>query len=418
MRTPIHLLCYLILVLSTSCVSELTPVALPDIDYGFELAGTDPLTGTTQPAILAGVYLVETGRGRLGDTVAIRFDGRRFGLYAERNVTFIGGQAAARGDSALLIGAWRAITNQDAGRLDLVARSTEGGRDLAQGKGNGKGLILRGTVRLGTKDESIVLRKLGSLKPRLRGFQIIAHRGGGRNSERLGRSENSIPMMLLASALGATGIEIDVHATKDGVPIVFHDPTFTARTVPSPYMIGNVDNYTLSQMRLAARLVNGEQIPTLREALTAVIDSTELTVVWIDVKNASVVDSILQIQREMIDYGTRRGRKLQILFGIPSNSILQAYETSPFVGSVPVLCELDPTTARRLNAAVWAPRFTLGTQESVVRELQRDGCDVYVWTLDDVVFMRRFLAADVFDGILTNYPTLLAWGFYTRQVER
>jgi glycerophosphoryl diester phosphodiesterase len=224
-------------------------------------------------------------------------------------------------------------------------------------------------------------------------------------------------MMLLASSLGATGIEIDVHATKDGVPIVFHDPTFTARTVPSPYMIGDVNNYSLSQMRIAARLVYGEQIPTLREALSAVIDSTELTLVWLDVKNASVVDSILQIQREMIDYGTRKGRKLQILFGIPSSDILQAYEASPFVGSVPVLCELDPTTARRIKAAVWAPRFTLGTQETIVRELQRDGCDVYVWTLDDAAFIRRYIAADLFDGVLTNYPTLLAWGFYTRQIE-
>lgn len=402
----------------SSCVSELTPVDLPVIDYSAELAGTEPLTSGSQPSILAGVYIVEEGRGRLGDTVAIRFDGRRLGIYAERNVTFVGGAAAGRGDSAIIVGAWRAITNQDAGRLDLVARATEGGRELAQGKGNGKGLVLRGTVRIGTRTESIVLRKLGSIKARLRGFQIIAHRGGGRNSERLGRSENSIPMMLLASSLGATGIEIDIHATKDGVPIVFHDPTFTARTVPSPYMIGNVDNYTLSQLRVAARLVYGEQIPTLREALRAVIDSTDLSLIWLDNKAVGVVDSILRIQREMIDYGSSRGRKIRILFGIPSDDILRAYEDSPLVGTVPVLCELDPQTALRLKAEVWAPRFTLGTQASVVRDLQREGCDVYVWTLDDVAFIRRYLAEDVFDGILTNYPTLLAWGFYTRQIEQ
>lgn len=401
-----------------SCVSELTPVAMPDIDYAEELAGTEPLTGASQPAILAGVYLVESGRGRLGDTIALRFDGRRFGLYAERNVTFVGGAAAARGDSVIGVGSWRAITNQDAGRVDLVARATEGGRELSQGKGNGKGLVLRGMLRIGSRSEPLVLRKLGSLKPRLRGFQIIAHRGGGRNSERLGRSENSIPMILLASALGATGIEIDVRSTRDGVPILFHDPTFTARTVPSPYMIGSVDNFSLSQLRIAARLANGEQIPTLREALMAVIDSTELTTVWLDNKSVRAVDSVLIIQREMIDYAAGKGRKLRILFGIPSDDILRAYETSTLTGTVPVLCELDPQIARRVKAEVWAPRFTLGTQESLVRELQRDGCDVYVWTLDDVVFMRQYLAADVFDGILTNYPTLLAWGFYTRQFEQ
>lgn len=404
--------------IAVSCVSELTPVDMPIIDYATELAGTEPLTNQTQPSILSGVYAVETGRGRLGDTVAIRFDGIRLGIYAERNVTFVGGAAAARGDSAIIIGAWRAIANQDAGRLDLVAPAGEGGRELAQGKGNGKGLVLRGTVRLGSKTEPIVLRKLGAIKIRLRGFQVIAHRGGGRNSERLGRSENSIPMMLLASALGATGIEIDVHATKDRVPIVFHDPTFTARTVPSPYMIGSVSNYTLSQIRLAARLVNGEQIPTLREALMAVIDSTDLSLVWLDNKSVPVVDSVLFIQREMIDYASRKGRRVRILFGIPTDEILRAYEGSALTGTVPVLCELDPAIALRIKADVWAPRFTLGTQTSTVRDLQSKGCDVYVWTLDDVAFIRRYLAEDVFDGILTNYPTLLAWGFYTRQIEQ
>ncbi len=404
--------------IAVSCVSELTPVDIPVIDYAAELAGTEPLTNGTQPGILSGVYVVETGRGRLGDTIAIRFDGIRLGIYAERNVTFVGGAAAARGDSAIIIGAWRAITNQDAGRLDLVAPAGEGGRELAQGEGNGKGLVLRGSVRLGSKTEPIVLRKLGGIKIRVRGFQVIAHRGGGRNSERLGRSENSIPMMLLASALGATGVEIDVHATKDGVPIVFHDPTFTARTVPSPYMIGNVSNYTLSQIRLAARLVYGEQIPTLREALAAVIDSTDLSLVWLDNKSVPVVDSILRIQREMIDYATRKGRRVRILFGIPSEEILRAYEGSALTGTVPVLCELDPSIALRIKADVWAPRFTLGTQTSTVRDLQSKGCDVYVWTLDDIAFIRRYLAEEVFDGILTNYPTLLAWGFYTRQIDR
>lgn len=417
MKNIIPIWCILCSLLAASCVSELTPVNLPDIDYATELAGTQPLTNGAQPGILAGVYVVDVGRGRLGDTVALRFDGVRFGLYAERNVTFVGGAAAARGDSATIIGAWRAITNQDAGRMDLVAAAGEGGRELTQGKGSGKGLVLRGTVRIGTRAEPIVLRKLGAIKARLRGFQIIAHRGGGRNSERLGRSENSVPMMMLASSLGATGIEIDIHATKDGVPIVFHDATFTARTVPSPYMIGNVDNYTLSQMRVAARLVYGEQIPTLREALMAVIDSTDLSLVWLDNKSTVVIDSILRIQREMIDYGARKGRKVRILFGIPTDDILRAYEDHPLNGTVPVLCELDPETALRIKAEVWAPRFTLGTQASLVRDLQRQGCDVYVWTLDDLAFIRRYLAEDTFDGILTNYPTLLAWGFYTRQIE-
>jgi glycerophosphoryl diester phosphodiesterase len=365
------------------------------------------------------VYIVEEGRDRLGDTVAVRVDGTVFSLYAVRNVTFAAGAGGGRADSALFIGVWRGVTGPDGGRFDLVAPAEEGGKELVEGKGSGRGLVLAGTLSIGSTRHAVRLRKLGAIKARLRGFQIIAHRGGGRNSERLGMSENSIPMIRLATLLGATGVEIDVQMTKDGIPIVFHDPTFTARTVPSPYVIGPVENYTLVQMRAAARLVNGEQIPTLREALRAVIDSTTLTLVWVDNKQVAVVDSVLVIQKEMMDYARLRGRNdLRILFGIPADDIRDAYERSPHKEGIPLLCELDVETAKRLNADVWAPRFTAGIpDETTVRDLERAGIEIYVWTLDDESFIRQYLASDAFDGILTNYPTLLAALFYTRAVE-
>jgi len=411
-----HLTLVVVALIVAGCVSQLDPVQLPIIDYSSELANTTPLDGSRR-IIMSGVYAVEDGKGRLGDTVAVRFDGLRFTIYAARNVTFVAGAGGARGDSAVFISTWRAVTGPDAGRLDLVVPASEGGKDLVDGKGNGKGLILRGVLQLGSGRENIRLRKLGQIKARLRKFQIIAHRGGGRNSERLGRSENSIPMMMIASALGATAIEIDVHMTKEHIPIVFHDPTFTARTVPSPYVIGAVENYTLLQMRLAARLVNGESIPTLREALKAVIDSTTLSMVWLDNKAPQVVDSVIIIQQEMLAYAASKGNDIRILFGIPDDEIFQRYSRSPLRGTVPVLCELDVQKVREVDAEVWAPRFTAGTQEELVKEMQNEGREVYVWTLDDDDFIIRFIKADIFDGILTNYPTLLAALFYTRQVQ-
>jgi len=397
-------------------VSQLDPVQLPVIDYQAELAGTTPLDGTRR-VIVSGTYMVEEGNGRLGDTVAVHFDGLRFTIYAARNVTFVSAAGGAKADSAIFIGTWRAVTGPEAGRLDLSAPADQGGKELVEGKGTGKGLVLQGTLQLQNGRYYIRMRKVSASRTRLRGFQIIAHRGGGRNSERLGRSENSISMMLLSSTLGATGIEIDVRMTKERIPIVFHDPTFTARTVPSPYVIGSVENYTLLQMRTVARLVNGEQIPTLRETLKAVIDSTLLSFVWLDNKQPLVVDSVIRIQQEMLDYAKTRNRDIRILFGIPEDDILNAYEASPLKGTTPVLCELDVDVVRRVNAEVWAPRFTAGTQDALVKEMQKEGREVYVWTLDDENFILQYLEADVFDGILTNYPTLLAALFYTRQAK-
>lgn len=400
-------------VIVSGCVSQLDPIVYPDIDGEWSNVSAISFE-TRQQDIITGTYIVDKGQTHFGGEVAVRFDGDRITMYAVRNVTFVFGYGGIVNSSAYFVATWRAITGPLAGRLELRVPSNEGGQELLDSKGAGKGLVLLGHLTTNGVQQEIRLVKKGALKSRIRGFQIIAHRGGGRNSERLGRSENSIPMILLASRLGATGIEIDVQMTKDRIPIVFHDDTFTARTVPSPYVIGSVENYTLAQMRVAAILVNGEQIPTLREVLLAVIDRTNLSLVWLDVKQPLVVDSILAIQMEMIEYAATKRRNIRIFFGIYDEDVLRAYEKSPLVGKTPILSELSVEETRRIQAGVWAPRFTLGIQQDIVKEMQREGREVYVWTLDDESFIRQYLQADVFDGVLTNYPSLLAAIFYTQ----
>lgn len=398
------------------CVSSLDPVVYPDIDAEWAAYGGKLFTGK-QKDIISGSYLVEAGSEYLGDTLAIRYDGDRIAMYSVRNVVFVTGYFGMRDTSSRLIASYRAISGSQVGRLDMSALSNDGFKDVGKGSGQGQDLTLEGTLLVNGLNVPVKLVKKGPINTRIRGFQIIAHRGGGRNSERLGYSENSVEMMRFASWLGATAIEIDVMSTKDSIPIIFHDPTFTQRTVQSPYIIGPVSNYTLAQMRAATRLINGEQIPTLREVLQTVIDSTNLSLVWLDVKAPKLMDSIISIAQQMNVYAQGRRNKLQIMVGIPDEEVFKQYLASPLRGSVPVLCELDVEAARQANAAVWAPRFTAGLQVDLVKQMQSEGRQVFVWTLDDEAFMRKFLDADVFDGILTNYPTMLAAIFYNKGVR-
>lgn len=403
----------LILFLVGGCVSGLDPVIYPDIESEWTAFGGKFFTGK-QKDIISGTYVVDSGSSFLGDTVAVRYEGDRIAMYSTHNVAFVTGYFGARDTTNRLLATYRAITSSTVGRLDLRALENDGYKDVTKGSGQGKDITLQGTLQVEGQNVSVRLIKKGMINTRIRGFQIIAHRGGGRNSERLGYSENSIEMMRIASWLGATAIEIDVMSTKDGIPIIFHDPTYTLRTVQSPYIIGPVENYTLAQVRVAARLLNGEQIPTLRDALKAVIDSTNLSMVWLDVKASNSMDSILAIAQEMNEYAKGKRNKLEILLGIPDETVLARYKASPFVGAVSVLCELGVDVARDVNAKVWAPRFTAGLQEDLVKQMQSEGRQVYVWTLDDEAFMRKFLDADLFDGVLTNYPTMLAAIFYNK----
>ncbi|MDZ4745461.1 MAG: glycerophosphodiester phosphodiesterase [bacterium] len=399
----------------SSCVSELEPVATLNINTDSLLAITTPIDSSSQ-SIVSGVYLVESSGNRFGDTVAVQCIGSIVTIFTVKGVVYFAMRGGLKGDTLLLLGYWRGVRGPQTGVAKFVVRPDEGGSDLANGKGNGKGLVLRGEIDVpeSNQPEPLVLRKIEKAFERLRGFQIIAHRGGGRNSERLGASENTIELVQLAPFFGATGIEIDIQSTKDGVAVVFHDPTFTSRTVRSPYLIGNVSNYTHKNLQTVARLIYGERIPTLEEVLTATIDRTNLTFVWLDVKAPQLTDSIISIQKRAIEYARFKGRNIQIMFGIPDDDVLNAYRRSPLKGTVPVLCELDVEIVRELDAKVWAPRFTLGIQKELVSQMQKEGRDVYVWTLDDPAFMFEYLRDGDFDGILTNYPTLLAAIFRTR----
>ena len=410
----IILLCSVVVCIG-SCVSELEPVVPPEIDYTTILSETVELD-TLQSRILNGVYVVEELNNRFGDTVAVRSFGSVVTIYTVKGVSFFALKGGTQSDSVKYLGYWRGVQGPETGKAELFVSAQNGGKEIVQAKGNGIGVVLEGTLDVGsTKGVKIKLRKVRAALGRLRGFQIIAHRGGGRNSERLGYSENSIPMILASPFLGATGIEIDVMSTKDRVPILFHDPTFTARTVPSPYVIGSTTDFTLRELLSIARLRNGERIPTLKEALRAVIDNTNLQFVWLDVKDAGNIDSIIIIQKQMMEYAALKRRGVEIVLGIPTDEVKNAYLKSVYKGTVPVLCELDLNATRETEAVIWAPRFTAGVQVADVKTMQDEGRRCFVWTLDDPAFMQQFIEDGEFDGILTNYPTLLAGIFYTKR---
>ncbi len=74
--------------------------------------------------------------------------------------------------------------------------------------------------------------------------------------------ENTIRGFRAALELGFTHVELDVHLTRDGVPVVIHDPSVNRTTNGQ----GLVKSYTLQELR-ELDAGDGERIPTLEEAL-------------------------------------------------------------------------------------------------------------------------------------------------------
>ena len=95
-------------------------------------------------------------------------------------------------------------------------------------------------------------------------YLLFGHRGAPHFEP-----ENTIPSFLRAISDGCNAIELDVHRTRDGHLVVFHDDTLERITNGT----GRVAEHTLAELKAlnAAAIWEGrqEQIPTLQEVVDA-----------------------------------------------------------------------------------------------------------------------------------------------------
>src|SRR4051812_17069566 len=76
-------------------------------------------------------------------------------------------------------------------------------------------------------------------------FEVQGHRGA-----RGLRPENTLSGFELALDLGVSTIETDVHLTRDGAPVLSHDPTLHGVTCPQSPTPVYICQLTLAQLRL------------------------------------------------------------------------------------------------------------------------------------------------------------------------
>ena len=110
-----------------------------------------------------------------------------------------------------------------------------------------------------------------------------------------------------------------------------------------------------------------------------------------------------------------QGRKLNILIGLPGKDQMDQFLALPDYSTTPSLCELSIGDAEKTNARVWAPRFTEGTQNDQVAIVHGQGRKAFVWTLDVPEFITQYINEGHFDGILSNFPSCVAFNYYVHQ---
>ncbi len=389
----------------------------------FSSIGTTPVDVRAQQR-MEGVYAVGQGTELFGSEVVVKWNWTHQGpdttyyvsIFCGSNIAYLSGEGRYLDTTMMLNMYWRTLADQRTGLCRMTIGYMDGLRALWSTTPLAADSIrIEGAYGLDADlpDRPFTLTYRRPLH-QATDLAVLGHRCGGRNADLLPVSENSLEMIRMSPRLGATGVEMDVRLTSDGVPVIYHDETLNDRTIRPCGLFGPIGNYSYAQLSGLVRLINGERIPTLREALATVVNETPLTYVWLDIKLNGSLQQIRDIQMDYISQAMNSGRVVHILMGLPGQEQLANFLALPDHLTVPSLCELELSDVVDANSEVWAPRWTLGLQNAEVAQIHGQGRKAFVWTLDVPEYVQEFMQAGSFDGILSNYPSLIAYHAYAR----
>jgi len=230
-------------------------------------------------------------------------------------------------------------------------------------------------------------------------MEIFAHRGNSGEAP-----ENTLAAFRQALAVGADGVEFDVHLSRDGTPVVIHDETVNRTSDGN----GWVRDMTLAELQrldvgkwFGAEFA-GERIPTL-EAAVGLFRGGALRV-NIELKTDRV--AYPGLARAVTDLVKRSGMQRQaLLSSFNHRTLLEARAMAPELEYAVLSSDqmLEPWDyVRRYGFQAYHPR-ALAVDEELVRRCHEAGAKVRPWVVDDAQAGARLAALGV-DGLITNHP--------------
>lgn len=227
--------------------------------------------------------------------------------------------------------------------------------------------------------------------------RLLAHRGLAVDAP-----ENTLLAFLKALAAGATYLETDVHASKDGVAVLSHDPNLR-RTAGRKLKVSDL---TLKELR-AIDLGEGQTFSTLAELLDAFPEAR----FNIDIKSLDAAkpaaEAILKARatgRVLITSFNRKRRHaaVRLMPGVASSpspgEIMIAVLGAKLRISVLVRFAFRHVTA--VQVPVRGAGIRIATR-GVIKRFHAAGLEVHIWTINDVATMKRLLDLGV-DGLFTD----------------
>ncbi|MBN9733758.1 MULTISPECIES: glycerophosphodiester phosphodiesterase family protein [unclassified Pseudonocardia] len=235
--------------------------------------------------------------------------------------------------------------------------------------------------------------------------RAYAHRGW--HLGELDGCENTVAAFVAAADHGLRYVEMDVHASADGVPFVHHDPTLDRTTGTT----GRIDALPAAELD-TVRVRDREPLPRLADVLAA-LPGVRIT---IELKSDDVVGPALAVldaadawdrvclgsfdDRRLARARSQAGPRLCTSMGQRAVTGLRAR-----AWGVPGLL-LPGIGGEFAQVPTHFGPIPVASDRRFVAAAHRSGHEVHVWTVDEPAEMHRLLDLGV-DGLLSDRPDLL-----------
>ncbi|MUK87342.1 glycerophosphodiester phosphodiesterase [Ornithinibacillus sp. L9] len=216
---------------------------------------------------------------------------------------------------------------------------------------------------------------------RIRG---VAHRGYPRNYP-----ENTLSSFQAAIDLGFTHMELDVHLSKDGVPVVMHDHSIDRMTDGK----GEIKNYTLKELK-QFNIEPDEKIPSLKEALLLAKDQI---IVSIELKKPELYPGIEKKVYEVISKLDMIDQVYIISFNHKTLAKLRVLSSELHIG--PLVSRVKKShfnLIKKLNANYFAVKYD-SVKDKHIKQCEDMDVQLVVWTVNREEDMTS----------IGNYPSVL-----------
>ena len=227
-------------------------------------------------------------------------------------------------------------------------------------------------------------------------FMVIAHRGASGSAP-----ENTLAAVQKAIQAGAGFIEVDVHQSRDGIPVVIHDYTLDRTTNGS----GEVSEFTFDELQQLdagswyGPAFSGEKIPSLEQVLSVIPDEVTLS---IEIKGDSC--DYPGLQKNVLDVILKLNRQTGCIIKSFDEQMLVYFKRE--APSIPrILVYVFGFGV--LDADVqYLQHYEMFLSRAFVARAQSLGYRVIAWGVQSEYKMREMLYWGV-NGIETDYPQLL-----------